>query len=93
MFYDTEGYILQSDMVQGKKIMVDFQPFEKTIQFEENIEIELTARMFCDKYPEIQDTSYVQIGDALFKIMHRKEWSDYLECWLYLCERGSHEAD
>lgn len=86
MFYNTECYVLDKDEVQIAKIMMDLQPYEKTIQFEDGIEIDITARAFCDKNTNVTDTSYFKLGNRQYKIISLKEWSDYLECFLYLCE-------
>lgn len=86
MFYDTESYVLDANEIKISKIMIDLQPFEKTIQYEDDIEIEITARVFCDKQSKIILSNYMLVGDTTYKIMHIKEWSDYLECWLYRCE-------
>lgn len=86
MFYNTECDVLASNKVQLTKIQMDLQPYEKIIQFEDGIEIEITARAFCDKNPNISDTGYLMFGDKLYKIISLKEWSNYLECFLYLCE-------
>lgn len=86
MFCNTECYVLDKDEVQIAKIMMDLQPYEKTIQFEDGIEIDITARAFCDKNTNITDTGYLKVGNRQYKIISLKEWSDYLECFLYLCE-------
>lgn len=87
MFYNTECYVLDKDEVQIAKIMMDLQPYEKTIQFEDGIEIDITARAFCDRNVNITNIGYLKVKDTLYKIISLKEWSDYLECFLYVCER------
>jgi hypothetical protein len=86
MFYNTESRVLNGDEVEVAKVMIDLQPYEKTMQFEEDIEIDITARAICDKHSKLLLSHYILVGDTLYKIMKIKEWSDYLECWLYQCE-------
>jgi hypothetical protein len=87
MFNDTKAIILDSDFQEAGFIYADVQPYEKTMLFEDGIEIEITRRAFCDIKPEINPEGYMRIEDNLYKIMKIKTWSDYLECWLYECER------
>lgn len=86
MFYNTECSVLDKDKSKLIDIWVDIQPYEKTLQYEDDIEVEITVRAFCDKISEITNYGYFQIGDKVFKIMNIKEWSDYMECFLYQCE-------
>lgn len=86
MFYDTESYVLDSDRTQVCKINIDIQPYEKTIQYEDDIEIEIKARVFCDKIPQLTSSYYFLVGNTVYKIIKIKVWSNYLECWLYQCE-------
>lgn len=88
MFYDTQIEIYDSPQTESiKTICADVQPFEKSMLFEDDIEIEITKRAFCDIKPEINDGSYLRFNNMLYKIMKIKIWSDYLELWLYECER------
>lgn len=87
MFYNTECDVLDIEKRQLVKMQIDLQPYEKTIQFEDGIEIDITARAFCDKNANVTDTGYLKTGDKLYKIISLKEWSNYLECFLYVCER------
>lgn len=93
MFYDTKAYVLDANTKQSAVILVDIQPYDKTLQYEEGIEIDIIKRVFCDKNPNILETGYFQIADSRYKIIKIKEWNDCLECWLYLCEGGNYEAD
>lgn len=86
MFYNTECSALNKDKTKLIDVLIDIQPYEKTLQYEDDIEVEITARAFCDKAPEITETGYFQSTDKLYKIMKIKEWSNYLECLLYQCE-------
>lgn len=86
MFYDMECSVLGEDKTKLIDIWADIQPYEKTLQFDDDIEVEITAKIFCDKVYEITNAGYFQYGDKVYKIMDIKEWSDYLECYLYQCE-------
>ena len=86
MFYNTECSVLDKDKTKLLDIWVDLQPYEKTLQYEDDIEVEITARAFCDKFSEITNYGYFQIRDKVYKIINIKEWSDYMECLLYQCE-------
>jgi hypothetical protein len=86
MFYNTECDVLDAEKGQLVKMQIDLQPYEKTIQFENGIEIDITARAFCDKNTNVTDIGYLKTGDKLYKIISLKEWSNYLECFLYVCE-------
>nr|DAJ70587.1 MAG TPA: hypothetical protein [Caudoviricetes sp.] len=87
MFKDTQIEILDGSLKHIVNIDADVQPFDKTMQFEDNIEIEITQRAFCGIIPQIDDKSYLIINGKLYKIMKIKPYSDYLEFWLYECER------
>jgi len=87
MFYDTKAEIINSDFQNTGFIYADIQPYEKLILFEDEIEIAINKRAFCDIKPEINDYSYLRFDNELYKIMKIKIWSDYLELWLYECER------
>lgn len=86
MFYNTECSVLDKDKSKLIDIWVDIQPYEKTLQYEDDIEVEITARAFCDKFSEITNYGYFQTGYKVYKIMSIKDWSDYMECFLYQCE-------
>ena len=86
MFYNTECNVLDKDKMNLIEIWVDIQPYEKTLQYEDDIEVEITARVFCHKISEVTKAGYFQMGDKVYKIIDIKEWSDYLECCLYQCE-------
>lgn len=87
MFNDTKVQLLNASFQETGVIYADVQPYEKSLLFEEGIEILVTQRVFCDIVPAIDDQSYMKINNKLFKVMNIKERSDYLECWLYECER------
>ena len=59
MFYDTKIEIYDSPQTESIKIIyADVQPDEKTMLLEDDIEINITKRVFCDIEPEINDGSY-----------------------------------
>ena len=82
-----------SDLDNIGKIQVDFQPYDKTMQFEENIQIDITARAFCNKEKCITAEEYLLIDNCYYKIMYLKKWSSYWECWLYQCQGDADETN
>lgn len=93
MFYDVEAFVLNENKEMLAKIMVDMQPYDKTMQFEENIEIDINYRVFCDNSEDITLSGYIMIDSKYYKIMHIRKWNSYLECWLYQCEGENDETN
>jgi hypothetical protein len=89
MFYDTKIEILDGSFQKASETDADIQPFEKTMTFDDSIEIEITKRAFCDMVYPIDYNCYLEITGKLYKIMNIKAYSDYLELWLYECERDA----
>ena len=87
MFYNTHIEILDGSFQKICEADADIQPFEKTMTFEDGIDIEIRERAFCDMVSQIDDNSYLRINDMLYKVMNIKAYSDYMELWLYECER------
>lgn len=89
MFYDTKIDILSGTDVNSiiKTVYGDFQPYYKTIAFEDGYTIEITKRVFCDRDNDITMESYFLIEKKKYKVIDIKEWSDYLEVYLYECTR------
>jgi len=87
MFNDTKVQLLNATFQETGLIFADVQSYEKSMLFEDGIEIEITKRAFCDSCPEIDDKSYMKFSNKLYKIMKVKTRSDYMESWLYECER------
>lgn len=85
MFYDTEIKVLNNDLVEIKTIVGDLQPYEKVIKFEDNMEIEIKYRVFCDIEPSINDESYLMIKDNRYKVIEIIRWSDYLVISIFKC--------
>ncbi len=83
MFDEKEMNVLDKDLTQLKTIKGDIQPYEKVMKFEDDIEIEISHRLFCDIEPLITDEGYLLIEGSLYKIMDIKKWSDYFEILLY----------
>lgn len=72
---DSDSYV--------KSIYADFQPFSKSIAFEDGFQIDITSRVFCDMEESITEDSYLEIESQKYKVMEIKEWDDYLEVYLY----------
>ncbi|AIQ11339.1 hypothetical protein [Paenibacillus durus] len=87
MFYKTKLDLLDSlDLTVMKTIYADIQPYIKSYSFEDGITLEITHRAFCDKEANMEKNHYVRIDDSIFIILDLKEWSDYLELYLYQCK-------
>ncbi|MGR6761269.1 hypothetical protein ACU1JV_05350 [Paenibacillus sp. T2-29] len=87
MFYDTKLEILNNaDFTPVQLIMADVQPYRKSFSFEDGYTLETIHRAFCPLESLLQSNSYVRIGKDVFIILDMKEWSDYVECYLYRCK-------
>lgn len=86
MFYDTKIKVFDKNLVEVKTVMGDMQPYNKTIKFEDDIQLEITNRIFCDREPLITTMSYFLIEGMRYKVMDIKRWSDYLEILIYECD-------
>ncbi|MGW9529630.1 hypothetical protein ACWHAM_18135 [Paenibacillus terrae] len=87
MFYDTKLEIL--DVTHFKpvlSVMADVQPYRKSFSFEDGYTLETTYRAFCPLESLWQSNRYVQIGKDVFIILDMKEWSNYVELYLYCCK-------
>lgn len=87
MFENKKAEIYNGSFVKTGEAPVDLQPYEKTVSFEDNIEIPVTQRVFCAKGLGIDLESYLEIQGTLYKVLSIKAWDDYDELWLYECER------
>lgn len=88
MFYDTEIEVLPNpEGLVLKTIHGDFQPYNKVMNFDHGVSLELSHRVFCDPDPTITIESYFKVGRQLYKVLYIKEWPVYLEIYLYHCER------
>lgn len=89
MFYSTTAVIYDESLVQTDGALVDLQPYERTQNYDDGFEIDITHRAFCDIDPTIVAAGYIEVETQLYKIMNIKQWDDYMELWLYACERGA----
>ena len=88
MFYDTRMEIVNSaDFTTLKEVDADVQAYHKSITFEDGYTLEMTHRVFCPKDSSLQLYRYVRINEYMFIILDLKEWSDYLELFLYRCKQ------
>ncbi|WP_326400015.1 hypothetical protein [Paenibacillus ottowii] len=67
--------------------MADVQPYRKSFSFEDGYILETTYRAFCPLESLLQLNGYVRIGKDIFIILDKKEWSDYMELYLYRCKQ------
>jgi hypothetical protein len=87
MFYDTKLEMLESsNLTVIKTIDADVQPFSKSIAFEDGYTLEITHRAFCDKDVQVELCRYVRVDDQIYIVLDSKEWSDYMELFLYRCK-------
>ena len=86
MFYEDKVQVLDCNLVRLKDKVVDLQPYDKIIKFDDEIDIEIDTRMFADNDKDINDKNYVRYGDNILKIMTIKRYSDYVEVQLYTLE-------
>jgi len=70
-----------------KSIYADFQPYTKSIMFGDGFQIDITNRLFCDIDSSINMSSYLKIGNEIYKVMDLKVWDDFLEVYLYKLKR------
>ncbi|MGP0578834.1 hypothetical protein ACTP13_17780 [Paenibacillus peoriae] len=88
MFYDTKLKILNhADFKPVLSVMADVQPYRKNFSFEDGYTLEMTHRAFCPLESSLQLNGYVQIYTSIFIILDMKEWSDYVELYLYRCKQ------
>ncbi|MGZ0042334.1 hypothetical protein [Paenibacillus ottowii] len=88
MFYDKKLEIL--DVTHFNSVMLvtaDVQPNRKSFSFEDGYILETTYRAFCPMESLLQLNGYVRIGKDIFIILDKKEWSDYMELYLYRCKQ------
>ncbi|AOK91368.1 hypothetical protein AOU00_16980 [Paenibacillus polymyxa] len=87
MFYDTNLKILDVTHFNSVlSVMADVQPYRKSFSFEDGYILETTYRAFCPLESLLQLNGYVRIGKDIFIILDIKEWSDYMELYLYRCK-------
>lgn len=87
MFYETKLDLLDSlDLTVIKTIYADVQPYSKSYSFEDGIALEVSHRVFCEKELDLEISRYVLIDNHIHIILDLKEWSDYLEMYLYRCK-------
>ncbi|MEC0179965.1 hypothetical protein P4H61_00425 [Paenibacillus peoriae] len=87
MFYDTKLEILDDTHFKPiLSMMADVQPYRKSFSFEDGYILETTYRAFCPLESLLQLNGYVRIGKDVFIILDIKEWSDYVELYLYRCK-------
>ncbi|NEU28807.1 hypothetical protein G3M74_22595 [Paenibacillus polymyxa] len=86
MFYDTKLEILDAEFIPTRSMMADVQPYRKSFSFEDGYILETTYRAFCPLEFLLQLNGYVRISKDIFIILDMKEWSDYMELYLYRCK-------
>ena len=88
MFYDTKIDIYENpDSSPIKTIYADVQPFSGTIGFNYGLSFEVSKRVFCNVDKDINEEAYFKFEDNFYKVLNIKERSDYMEVFLYKCNR------
>jgi len=88
MFYNTKVKVYDypgSTLI--KTIYADLQPYSATLNLDYGLSLEISHRLFCDYIKDIGANSYLKIDCDYYKVMDIKTWSDYLEIYLYKCQR------
>ncbi|MFK4305286.1 hypothetical protein ABH892_005471 [Paenibacillus sp. RC254] len=86
MFYDTKLEILDAEFIPIRSMMADVQPYRKSFSFEDGYTLETTYRAFCPLESLLLSNCYIRISEDIFIILDKKEWSDYVELYLYRCK-------
>ena len=86
MFYETEIKVLDKDLVEVKTLYGDMQPYDKIINFEDDIELEIKHRVFCRLDVSLTTDNYFLIEGTMYKAMDVKKWSDHYEVLIYECK-------
>jgi hypothetical protein len=87
MFKDTKMEILNSvGLTVIKTILADVQPHSKNVSFEDGYSLEVTHRVFCEKDDQLNLARYVRIEGQIYIVLDLKEWSEYVELFLYRCK-------
>lgn len=89
MFDDSTVNILGNSPVNSCKrtIAADVQEYSTTIEIGD-YQFEITKRLFVDYIePLIEMDGYLEVENKVYKILHIKEFSDYMEVWLYKLAR------
>jgi hypothetical protein len=87
MFKDTKMELLNSiALTVIKTIYADVQPHTKNVSFEDGYTLAITHRAFCEKDDQLSLARYVRIESEIYIILDLKEWSEYVELFLYRCK-------
>lgn len=89
MFNDTLIKIYSSSDSASyiKSIYADFQPYSKSIVFEDGFQIDITNRLFCDTDISITKDTFIEIENEKYKVMEIKKWDEHYEIYLYKLKR------
>ncbi|MDD4564248.1 MAG: hypothetical protein PHE79_01985 [Eubacteriales bacterium] len=89
MFYETliKIYSSPGSTAYIKSLYADFQPYTKSILFEDGFQIDISNRIFCDPDTSIDTEKYIEVENELYKIMDLIKWDGYYEVHLYKLKR------
>ena len=86
MFYEYKADVLDSALTKIKTIKCDLQVYDKTLKFEDDIELDISNRIFSDIDSSINLDNYIKVDSTTYKILKVKKYDDYIETWLYELE-------
>lgn len=86
MFYDKVAEILDADKQVVGTAKIDLQPYIKNKSYtDSDFRLEITHRAFLACNVSVNIDSYFRHSGIEYKVITIKQYSDYLECWLYEC--------
>ena len=89
MFRNKKILILDPSFAPIKQIKADVQGYAASIEFEFQISLGITARLFCKPDNVLNTSVYFRIGAELYKPFVYKKWDSYCELHLYHMRRDN----
>lgn len=89
MFFNKKILILDQDFSPIKEIKADIQGYSAAIQFEYQVSLGISKRMFCRPDPIYELPVYLRMDGKLYKPFVYKEWDSYFELYLYRVRRDN----
>lgn len=89
MFFNKKILILDQDFSPIKEIKADIQGYSAAIQFEYQVSLGISKRMFCRPDSIYELPVYLRMDGKLYKPFVYKEWDSYFELYLYRMRRDN----
>lgn len=89
MFQKKKILILDDLFAPMKYIKADVQGYAASIEFEFQISLGITTRLFCKPDEVLNAPVYFRIGKELYKPFVYKKWDSYYELYLYHMRRDN----